>query len=108
MQREQQVEDDREDDVQLQRSAEPAFEQLVRADRVLQVRHAFGSAGDLTGWAAEWELDPQRCQARRQDGRLRKGSHFSRGVLEHSPRTVEIAPGGLQQEQFVFEISWVT
>ena len=52
MQPEQHVEEHGENDVHFQGSAEPAFEELVRADRVLQVRHGFGEAGDLTGWAA--------------------------------------------------------
>ena len=46
------VENKGENDVQLQRPAKPAFEQLVRADGIFEVGHGFGEASDLTGWAA--------------------------------------------------------
>ena len=31
-------------------------------------------------------------------------AHFGGGIFDHSPRVVEIATGGLEQEQFVFDL----
>ena len=105
VQREQHVEDHGENDVHLQRIGEPAFEQLVRADRVLQVRHGFGDAGDFTGWAARMERSiPSEARPAAKRGAFGRALAFGRGVFEHAPRTVEIAAGRLQQEQLVFNL----
>ena len=52
MQREQYVKEHGKNEVQCQPAAAPALEQLVRADRIFQIRHGFGKFGDLTGWPA--------------------------------------------------------
>ena len=104
VQPEQHVEDYGKNEVQLQPSAAPALEKLVRADRVLQVRHGFGKPGDLTGWPADLKIEPQRRQACCQEGRLRKGTYFRGRILERPPRTIQIAPGSLQEKQLVSNI----
>ncbi len=104
VQPEQHKEEHGEDEVQLQPYVAPALEKLVRADRVLQVRHGFGNRGDLTDWPAGLNPEPQRRQACCQQRRLRQGAQFRRQVFERAPRTIQVASRSLQEQQLVFDL----
>lgn len=82
-------------------SAEPAFEQLVRADRVLQVRHG-SSAMRVTSAAGPLDRNPsQGAPAGRQEGRLGR-AFIAAGELSSTPHALSRnRPGQLQQDQLV-------